>query len=261
MDIVRKFGGRTYGGADLFRKGIGKKDKELVRKEAEKLYDEIKQNGYSEHVAKYISDDLSDKGGYSFCLAHAVEYAFLCLQTAYLKSHYPVYFFKALLNNNINDYGALNKYIIDAKKFGVEILVPNINLSERNFIVVDNKILFGLEAIKGIGEKFVDVILNERNNGKFLTFEDFKNRVSPSNTQIISLVKSGAIPCKDKKTFLLKYNHSTYENREYKDVCSLPKLSELKDKWNIDTDIIKDKEVRLKLYNDKKRIEFTNNQK
>jgi len=75
------------------------------------------------------------------------------------------------------------------------------------------------------------------------------------------LIKSGAIPCKDKKGFLLKYADSLYQCKKYKDVISLPKLSILKDKYNIDTDIIKDKKARLKLYNDKRRIEFLTEQK
>jgi DNA polymerase-3 subunit alpha len=176
MDIVRVFGGRTYGGADKFRKGIGKKDKELVKKEAEKLYQEIIDNNYEETLAKQISDYLSLMGSYSFNKSHSALYAVLCLQTAWLKTYYPAYYFKALFNLNKNDYGSLNKYIIDAKEFGIEILPPHINKSEKDFIVVNGKILFGLEAIKGIGEKFVEQVLEERNKDKFKDFNDFKSK-------------------------------------------------------------------------------------
>lgn len=256
MDIVRVFGDRTYGGADKFRKGIGRKDKELVQQEAHKLYQEIIDNDYKEPLAKQISDYLALMGGYSFNKSHSALYAVLCLQTAYLKAHYPAYFFKALFNLNKNDYGALNKYIIDAKEHGIEILSPHINKSQKDFVVMDGKILFGLEAIKGIGEKFVEQLLEERKNGAFKDFDDFKDRMNPSTSQVITLIKSGAFPTKNKRQFLIKYAKSLFEVKKYKDVTTLPKLSILQEKWDIDTDRIKDKEERLKIYNQKRKIEF-----
>lgn len=256
MDIVRVFGDRTYGGADKFRKGIGRKDKELVQQEAHKLYQEIIDNDYKEPLAKQISDYLALMGGYSFNKSHSALYAVLCLQTAYLKAHYPAYFFKALFNLNKNDYGALNKYIIDAKDNDIEILPPHINKSQKDFMVVDGKILFGLEAIRGIGEKFVEQLLEERKNGAFKDFDDFKDRMNPSTSQVVTLIKSGAFPTKNKRQFLIKYAKSLFEVKKYKDVTTLPKLSILQEKWDIDTDRIKDKEERLKIYNQKRKIEF-----
>ena len=167
MDVVRKFGGRSYGGADKFRKAIGKKNIELVKEESEKLYGEIIANGYPEGIAKQISDDLKEKGGYLFNKSHSALYSILTLKTAHLKAHYPEYFFKALLNQNRNDYGVINKYIIDTKAFGVSVLPPNINRSERYFTVHNSKILFGLEAIRGVGEKVVTQILEERKANDF----------------------------------------------------------------------------------------------
>jgi DNA polymerase-3 subunit alpha len=199
-------------------------------------------------------------GGYMFNKSHSQLYAVLCLQTAYLKSHYPVYFFKALLNQNRNDYGALNKYIIDSKQFNVKVSSPHINKSDSVFKVDDGKIIFGLEAIKGIGEKFVSELINERNNKKFEGFEDFKLRLNPSTSQIVTLVKAGAIPTKDKRQFLINYAHSLFENKEYKPVTTLPKLEELQNKWNIDVNRIKEKEQRLTLYNEKRTIEYKKNQ-
>ena len=202
MDIVRKFGGRTYGGADKFRKAIGKKLPELVKEESRKLYQEIIDNGYDESIAKQISDDLSTKGGYLFNKSHSALYSILTLKTAYLKWKYPVEFFCALLNQKRDDYGALNKYILDAKDFGVTLLPPHLNKSDRGFSITDGQILFGLEAIKDVGEKFVDSLIEERTaNGKFKNFNDFYERMNPSNKIVIALTKAGAIPCKDKKNF------------------------------------------------------------
>lgn len=267
LDIVRKFGGRSYGGADLFRKAIGKKNVELVKQESAKLYQEIIDNGYSKELAKQISDDLSTKGGYLFNKSHSYSYAVLCLQTAYLKKHYTTYFFNALFNMNKNKPGMINKHILDAKQFNVEILPPNINKSKMNFSVVDNKILFGYSAIAGIGETLAEAIINERQlNGKFNNFDDFVNRTQPTKAQIINLVKSGAIPTKNKRQFLIDYFKSQYEEKEYKPVASLPTKAKLLLDWDIDTADYMigkkvDKERVLALYNDKRRVQFEAEQK
>ena len=127
LDIVKKFGGRTYGGADLFRKAIGKKLPELVKKQSEILRNEIVANGYSKDIADKIADELSQKGGYLFNKSHSYSYAVLCFETAWFKAHYPTYFFKALFNQNKDKAGAINKYILDARYFNVEVSPPNIN--------------------------------------------------------------------------------------------------------------------------------------
>ena len=267
LDIVRKFGGRSYGGADLFRKAIGKKNVELVKEEAAKLYQEIIDNGYSEELAKQISDDLSTKGGYLFNKSHSYSYAVLCLQTAYLKKHYDTHFFNALFNMNKNKPGMINKHILDAKQVNVEVLPPNINKSEVNFSVKDDKIIFGLSAITGIGETLAVEIIQERNtNGNFKDFNDFLKRVDLTKKQIINLVKSGAIPSKNKKQFLIKYLSSLYETREYRPVSTLPTKMKLLVDWDIDTseymiDARKvDKARVLEVYNQKKKIKFEQEQ-
>lgn len=267
LDIVRKFGGRSYGGADLFRKAIGKKNIELVKQESAKLYQEIIDNGYSVELAKQISDDLATKGGYLFNKSHSYSYAVLCLQTAYLKCHYSKHFFSALFNMNKNKPGMINKHILDARQFGVGILPPNINKSDMNFSVVDDKILFGYSAITGIGSTLADQIINDRNaRGKFKNFDDFMNRIQPTKAQVINLVKSGAIPTKNKKKFLIKYLSSLYQQSEYKPVATLPTKAKLLLDWDIDATQYMigkkvDKERVLELYNAKKREKFEEEQK
>ena len=262
LDIVRKFGGRSYGGADLFRKAIGKKNIELVKQESAKLYQEIIDNGYSADLAKQISDELATKGGYLFNASHSYSYAVLCLQTAYLKKHYTTYFFTALFNMNKSKPGMINKHILDARQFGVGILPPNINKSEMNFSVADGKILFGYSAITGIGETLAESIIDERNiNGKFTDFNNFISRTQPTKAQIINLVKSGAIPTKNKRQFLIKYFKSQYEHKEYTPVVSCPSHLKLLMEWDIDVAQFKvgkkvDKEQVLALYNEKKKEKF-----
>ena len=266
LDIVRKFGGRSYGGADLFRKAIGKKNIELVKQESAKLYQEIIDNGYSAELAKQISDDLSTKGGYLFNKSHSYSYAVLCLQTAYLKCHYSKYFFNALFNMNKNKPGMVNKHILDARQFNVEVLPPNINKSEMNFAVIDDIIMFGYSAIAGIGSTLAETIITERNaNGKFKNFNDFIERVQPTKSQVISLVKSGAIPTKNKKKFLIKYLDSLYQQGEYKPVATLPTKMQLLTNWDIDTSEYMigkkvDKERVLALYNEKRKVKFDEEQ-
>lgn len=262
MQMTKVFGGRDDAGADKVRKVLAKKMPEKVKEEVDILYKEILNNGYSEDIASKICNELSEKGGYGFNRSHAACYGYICMQTAYLKVHYSSYFFKALFNLNKNKPGKINKYIIDAHSFGVKILPPNINESDVNFSVVHDNVLFGLSAIAGIGDSFAQVIIEERKiNGKFNSFSDFLGRVQPSKSQVIALVKSGAIPTKNKKQFLLKYFDSLYERKEYKPVSTLPAKAKLLAEWDINTDDYKvgkkvDKEAVLELYNRKREEAF-----
>ena len=272
LDIVKKFGGRTYGGADLFRKAIGKKIVELVQKESEILRGEIVANGYSKEIADKIADELASKGGYLFNKSHSFSYAVLCFETAWFKAHYPTYFFKALFNQNKDKAGAINKYILDARYFNVDIMPPNINHSGMNFTVDKDKVLFGLSAIGGIGESLSKQIIEEReNNGIYKSFDDLIQRLSLGKASVIALIKSGAIPCKNKREKLISYLKSEYQSLKFSEVQSLPIYKKLEEDWNIDLKkyvipspgkrIIYDKEALLTEYNKLKKIQFEENQK
>ena len=272
LDIVKKFGGRTYGGADLFRKAIGKKIVELVQKESEILRGEIVANGYSKEIADKIANELSQKGGYLFNKSHSYSYAVLCFETAWFKAHYPTYFFKALFNQNKDKAGAINKYIIDARYFNVDIMPPNINHSGMNFTVDKDKVLFGLSAIGGIGESLSKQIIEEReNNGIYKSFNDLIQRLSLGKASVIALIKSGAIPCKNKREKLISYLKSEYQPLKFSEVQSLPTYKKLEEDWNINLKkyvipssgkrIVYDKEALLTEYNRLKKIQFEENQK
>lgn len=272
LDIVKKFGGRTYGGADLFRKAIGKKIVELVQKESEILRGEIVANGYSKEIADKIANELSQKGGYLFNKSHSYSYAVLCFETAWFKAHYPTYFFKALFNQNKDKAGAINKYILDARYFNVDIMPPNINHSGMNFTVDKDKVLFGLSAIGGIGESLSKQIIKEReNNGIYKSFNDLIQRLSLGKASVIALIKSGAIPCKNKREKLISYLKSEYQPLKFSEVQSLPTYKKLEEDWNINLKkyvipssgkrIVYDKEALLTEYNRLKKIQFEENQK
>lgn len=268
LDIVRTFGGRTYGGADLFRKAIGKKNIELVKQESAKLYQEIIDNGYSKEIAETISHELSTKGGYLFNKSHSFSYAVLCFQTAFLKQNYPLQFFKALLNLNMDKSGMINKYILDGRGFNIEVERPNINHSVKNFSIYDDKVLYGLSAISGIGEKLSDSIIQERDtNGKFTGLNNLIDRVPVTVAQIVTLIKSGAIPTRNKKQCLINYlkNNLPNETFTYNPVKTYKTKQEMLDVWGIDVDKYKvgkkvDKEAVLAEYNKckekKERSEF-----
>lgn len=267
LDIVRKFGGRSYGKADLFRKAIGKKIPELVQKEAEVLRGEIIDNGYPKEIANKIADELSTKGGYLFNKSHSYSYAVLCFETAWFKAHYPTYFFKALFNQNKDKAGAINKYILDAKYFHVDVLPPQINHSGINFTVDNGKVLFGLSAISGIGETLSNEILQERErNGVFQSFKDLLDRVPLTRAQVIALIKAGAIPCKNRKERLVKYLKSLYQPLQFTPAKTLPTYMTLQDEWGIELQryviphdgkrVIYDKEKLLTDYNELKKERF-----
>ena len=272
LDIVKKFGGRTYGGADLFRKAIGKKIVKLVQKESEILRGEIVANGYSKEIADKIANELSQKGGYLFNKSHSYSYAVLCFETAWFKAHYPTYFFKALFNQNKDKAGAINKYILDARYFNVDIMPPNINHSGMNFTVDNDKVLFGLSAIGGIGESLSKQIIEEReNNGIYKSFDDLIQRLSLGKASVIALIKSGAIPCKNKREKLISYLKSEYQPLKFSEVQSLPTYKKLEEDWNINLKkyvisssgkrTVYDKEALLTEYNRLKKIQFEENQK
>ena len=272
LEIVRKFGGRTYGQADLFRKAVSKKKKDLIHEQSEILRDEIVNNGYSKEIADQIANELSSKGGYLFNKSHSYSYAVLCFETAWFKAHYPTYFFKALFNQNKDKAGAINKYILDARYFNVSVAPPDINKSGMNFTVADDKVLFGLSAIGGIGETLAQQIISEREaNGKYTSFENLLERVPLSKSAVIALIKSGAIPCKDKRTRLLSYLKSQYQALSFSEVKSLPTYKRLEEEWNIDLEKyivpstgkrkLYDKEALLQEYNRLKQIQFNDNQR
>lgn len=262
MKLTKVFGGRNDAGADRMRKCLAKKKPEKVKEEVELLYDEILVNGYDKATAEYICDELSTKGGYGFNKSHSQAYAVICLQTAYLKTHHPLAFFKAMLNLNKAKVGKVNKIMVDARSFGVQVLPPSINRSGMDFTVSNGKILFGLSAIGGIGDTLADAIIAERDkNGKFKGLDDFTSRVRATKAQIIALVKSGAIPTENKRAFLEKYIASGLEQSEFKPVSTLPTKAVLLSKWDIDTEHYKvgkkvDKETVLRIYNEKRRVVY-----
>lgn len=154
----------------------------------------------------------------------------------------------------------------------MDIMPPNINHSGMNFTVDKDKVLFGLSAIGGIGESLSKQIIEEReNNGIYKSFDDLIQRLSLSKASVIALIKSGAIPCKNKREKLISYLKSEYQPLKFSEVQSLPTYKKLEEDWNINLKkyvipssgkrIVYDKEALLTEYNRLKKIQFEENQK
>lgn len=178
MSIFRTMGGYTLGQADMARKAMGKKKKEIMDAELDKFREGARNLGYDEDTIEDVAHLIETFARYGFNKSHAVAYAFLTYWTAILKARYPDCFYTAWLN--VTDDGDKQGWIIDlATRAGVEILPPNINLSQGQFAVTKiNEIRFGLRAIKGMGQSFVVKTLNSREaNGEFKSYYDYCHRL------------------------------------------------------------------------------------
>jgi len=258
LEIIRTFGGRTYGGADIVRRAIGKKNKEDVEREAEKLRQEILDNGYEHDVSEYIANYLADAGNYSFNKSHGVGYATLVYKTAFLKANHTIEYMTALLNSEVGNFESINKYILNCRQMKIEVLPPSINKSEEFFTISDGKILFGISMIKGVGSSSADKIIEERNNEKFKSFDDFTSRCKIDKGSMVALIKSGIFG-KDKLGLLKKYCDSIFQKRYFSPLKTTSgyTISRLADELNIYT---KDKKERLRLFNIFKEKQFEESQ-
>jgi len=181
MEIAKELCGFTLSEADVLRKAVGKKIKSLLKAQEEKFIKGAIKNGIKKEIAEELWQWVLPFARYGFNKSHSVAYATIAYQTAYLKSHYPVEFMAALLTSEKQDVERIAVLIEECKEMGIEVLPPNINESLKNFTVVpgENKIRFGLLAIKNVGENIIDVIVNEKKeNGPFKSIEDFIQRIS-----------------------------------------------------------------------------------
>ena len=178
MKVAQIIGGFSLGKADILRRAMGKKKvKEMDRMKIEFIEGAV-EKGYDKKHADDIFELLVPFAGYGFNKSHAAAYSVLAYQTAYLKANFPAEFMAANLTNEINSPDKLAEYISEAQEMGIEMLPPNINLSEKTFTVVDEKIVYGLIGIKNVGENAVIEILEQRDkDGEFKSFVDFAERV------------------------------------------------------------------------------------
>lgn len=162
MALAQVLADYTAGEADLFRKAIGKKLPELIQAEIARFAERAIVKGYSARLIAEIGAQIADFGRYGFNLGHATGYAFITYWTAYLKANWPAQFYAATLDSYVHEADRLGAVLLDARRHGITVRCPDINLSDRGFTLRDGTILFGLEAVKGLGENAVRGILDER---------------------------------------------------------------------------------------------------
>jgi DNA polymerase-3 subunit alpha len=196
MKIANVLAKYSLGDADILRRAMGKKIPEVMEKEREKFMAGTEENNIPQDKAEYIFDLMAKFAGYGFNKSHSAAYALIAYQTAYLKAHYPAQFMAALLSCDMNNTDKVVIYISECKDHEIEVLPPDINESDKDFTVVEDRIRFGMAAVKNVGEAALDSIIEERTNeGPFISLEDFCCRVDLRrvNRRVLeSLIKAGA---------------------------------------------------------------------
>ena len=215
MQIVRDLAGYSYGRSDLVRRAMAKKKHDVMAKEREIFINGLEEdgqivvpgcvrNGVSAEIASQLFDEMTAFASYAFNKSHAAAYGVVAVRTGWLKRHYPVQFFAALLNSVSSDSGKVAEYSQYCRKHGIPLLPPDINQSVRKFSVGKNAegvsgIRFGLGAIKSCGDKAIDSIIEQRRRGgPYKDIFDFCTRMDSEqvNKRVVeSLILSGAMDC------------------------------------------------------------------
>ena len=207
IEIFRSLGGYTMGQADNIRRAISKKKMKVIEAERKVfVYGDPEQNipgavakGVSEAVAQSIYDEIVDFANYAFNKAHAVCYAVVSYQTAYLKCHYPRQYMAALMTSVLSSPEKISGYIAECKELGIPVLPPDINHSDDPFTVEGDAIRFGLGAVKNVGRGLIRSMVAKRNEGGiFRSLEDFLQRMGDGELNkraVENFIKCGAMDC------------------------------------------------------------------
>jgi len=195
MQLAQKLGGYSLGEADMMRRAMGKKNREEMVVHEEKFVKGAVHLGIKREKAEEIFNLMAQFADYGFNRSHSVAYAYLAYQTAYLKAHYPAYFYASVLSSESDDTAKIYKYSNELRNLGLMFLPPDINESDADFTPLDNAVRFGLTAIKGMGAASVHAIIEARKDGKFISLYDFVARVSQGGINrraLESLITAGA---------------------------------------------------------------------
>ena len=202
--IVRAFAGYSLGEADIFRKAMGKKIPQVMKKERRNFTKRARENGFPDEIAEKVFSLIEPFAGYAFNKAHSVSYALIAYQTAYLKANYPAEYITALLITNAGQSDKVASAVRECRRLGIKILPPDINRSQVNFSIEADggetpAIRFGLTAIKNVGLGAVEPIVAERaKGGEYSSIEDLCRRADLSGLNrrtLESLIKAGALDC------------------------------------------------------------------
>lgn len=195
MRIAVDMAGFTMGGADKFRKAMGKKDKALMERTLNNFKEGALNKGFEKNIVEKVAQDIKEFAKYGFNKSHAAAYAMITYQTAYLKAHYPMEFMAATLTCDMEDTKKVVKFVGEARALGLELLPPSIVDSTKNFSVEQGKIRYGLGAIKGVGYGAIDAIIEARENHEITSLYTFCEHVDLKRVNkkaIEALIKAGA---------------------------------------------------------------------
>ncbi|MEN8190556.1 MAG: DNA polymerase III subunit alpha, partial [Thermodesulfobacteriota bacterium] len=196
MKIANILASYSLGDADILRRAMGKKIAEDMEKEKVKFMAGARKNEVPEDKAEAVFDLMAMFAGYGFNKSHSAAYALISYQTAYLKAHYPAQFMAALLSCDMSNTDKVVLYIQECKEHDIQVLPPDINESMQDFSVIDDRIRFGLAAVKNVGGAALESIIDERElSSRYESLQDFCNRVDSRkvNSRVIeSLIKSGS---------------------------------------------------------------------
>jgi DNA polymerase III subunit alpha len=195
MQIAQKLGGYSLGEADMMRRAMGKKKREDMALHEEKFVSGAVERNIKKEKAQEIFHLMAQFADYGFNRSHSVAYAYVAFQTAYLKAHYPAYFYASVLSSEAQDTAKIYKYANELRQLNVNLLPPDVNESDGGFTPVDNSVRFGLTAIKGLGSSTVDAVMSARTTGKFTSLFDFVSRIeqgSIGRRGLESLASAGA---------------------------------------------------------------------
>ncbi|MGH3367161.1 MAG: DNA polymerase III subunit alpha, partial [Nocardioidaceae bacterium] len=196
LAIAQQLAGYTLGQADLLRKAMGKKNKEILDAEFVPFSEGMEQRGYTQAATKALWDVLVPFSDYAFNKAHTAAYGLISYWTAYLKANYPAEYMAALLTSVKDDKDKMAIYLNECRRMKIQVLPPDVNESESTFTPVGNDIRFGLTAIHNVGSSVVDGIVSaRREKGRYTDFNDFMEKVPVLVCQkrvVESLIKAGA---------------------------------------------------------------------
>jgi len=195
MQLAQKLAGYTLSEADLMRRAMGKKKREEMALHQEKFVNGAVERGIKKEKAEKIFSLMDKFSDYGFPRSHAVAYAYVAFQTAYLKAHYPEHFYAAVLSSEAQDAAKVFKYSKELRSQGIKLLPPDVNESYSGFTPTSGAIRYGLAAIKGLGQSIVNSIIESRKEGPFKSFFDFTERLgqgSISKRVLEGLVGAGA---------------------------------------------------------------------
>ncbi len=195
MQLAQKLAGYSLGEADMMRRAMGKKKREEMAKHEEKFIKGAVERGIVREKAEEIFRLMAQFADYGFNRSHSVAYAYLAYQTAYLKAHFPAYFYASVLSHESQDAAKVYKYSNELRSAGLSLLPPDINDSDHGFTPLENSVRYGLSAIKGIGTASVQSIIEARENGRFTSVLDFAERLEQGTVNrkaFESLITAGA---------------------------------------------------------------------